>query len=476
MTTLAEFRPLPWQADALHHILHGTASAFGWRGGVGSGKSLTVCTAFVSLAQLFPGTEWILGMDTHPRLEMVHLPLLRKLKPRATYKAADRVWEFEHGSILRLKHLEFAGDPSAGGSPLEGGNIDGVGIDECQVVDKRYIKVATMRARNSRSRTMRDGRVITFPALVLLSGLPIGDWWTPAVRALGGRTWLPRTADNAKHLDPSYLARLRASLTEREQRALMDGEELAPEGQVLYGYSSKDYPEGNVLRGHPLDYRRMRTMLAGDLGYRSPAFLLFVEIERGVWCITREWAPDRTTLPDLCDILARDVCPRRDWAPGDSRVPIDELVVDPAGDAVNDQTGHPDLELLARPQPQGLGLWPMVETDRERRMVAAGVQRLNLSLERRLLLVSGRLIDAGQAAHEDHRTLIRAIQGYAWDPRNPAKPRKDGRHDHHIDAMRYGQRRVLWDAMPPDPLADRRPAQMEPVRPPETLAAARDAR
>ena len=474
MTTLADFRPLPWQAAALDGMLHGRASAFAWRGGVGSGKSLTACVALASLAYTFPGSEWILGMDTHPRLELVHLPLLRALRLRASYKAADRVFEFENGSVLRLKHLEFAGDPAAGGSPLEGGNLDGIVLDECQVVDKRYLKVALMRTRKRRTVTARDGRTVEFPPLIALSGLPIGDWWTPAVRAMGGMTWVPRTSDNARHLDPAYIERVKAGLTERERRAFLDGEELQPEGQVLYGYSSRDYPEGNVLRGHVIDWRTTRTMLAGDLGHRSPAFLLMAEVFPGVWCVVREWAPDRTTLPDLCDILRRDVCPRRDWSPGCGRLPVDELVVDPAGEAVSDQTGHSDLELLARPS--GLGMWPMVEPQGPRRSIVGGLQRMNLSLEQRLLLVSGRVVDAGLAAPEDHRTLIRCIQGYRWDPRNPAKPKKDDRHDHHIDAWRYGWRRVLWDAMPVDPLEGRRPSVVEPMRPIETLAAARDER
>lgn len=461
MTTLAEFRPLPWQADALHAITHGLAPCYGWRGGVGSGKSLTICVALAALAQTWPGTQWVLGMDTHPRLEMVHLPLLLGLRMRADYNKASRLFEFENGSTLRLKHLEYSGDPMAAGSPLEGGNIDGIGLDECQVVDRRYFKVAQMRTRQPRRIRLRSGEIVQFPALTICSGLPIGDWWTPAVRRAGGMTWRPKTSDNIKHLDPTYVERLRATLTEREQRALMDGEEMPVEGQVLYAFSGRDYPEGNVLRGHAIDWRHTRTMLVVDLGYRSPAVLLFAEVWRGTWCVVREWAPERTTLPDLCEMLAADVCPRRDWTPGGPRLPVDELVVDPAGDAMNDQTGHPDLALLARPQPAGLGLYPIVETDRARRLIAPGCQRLNLALERRLLLISGRLYDAGQAAPDTHRTLIRAIQGYAWDPRNPAKPRKDGVHDHHIDALRYGHRRVLWEALPPSAVSDRMPRAME---------------
>ena len=87
MTTFAEFRPLPWQAEALESIIYRRRSAFGWRGGVGSGKSLLTCVALASLCYTYPDSDWLLGMDTHRRLEMVHLPLLRKLKLRADYSS-----------------------------------------------------------------------------------------------------------------------------------------------------------------------------------------------------------------------------------------------------------------------------------------------------------------------------------------------------------------------------------------------------
>ena len=217
MTTLADPRPLPWQAAALDGMLHGRASAFAWRGGVGSGKSLTACVALASLATRFPAPS---GFSAWTRTRVSNWCTCRPLRAAAPgdVQVADRVFEFENGSVLRLKHLEFAGDPAAGGSPLEGGNLDGIVLDECQVVDKRYLKVALMRTRKRRTVTARDGRTVEFPPLIALSGLPIGDWWTPAVRAMGGMTWVPRTSDNARHLDPAYIERVKAGLTERERR------------------------------------------------------------------------------------------------------------------------------------------------------------------------------------------------------------------------------------------------------------------
>ena len=250
----------------------------------------------------------------------MHLPLLRALRLRATYKAADRVFEFENGSVLRLKHLELQATlrPAV---RRWGGNLDGIVLDECQVVDKRYLKVALMRTRKRRTVTARDGRTVEFPPLIALSGLPIGDWWTPAVRAMGGMTWVPRTSDNARHLDPG-LHRARESRTHRARAARVPRRRgTATRGQVLYGYSSRDYPEGNVLRGHVIDWRTTRTMLAGDLGHRSPAFLLMAEVfpACGAWSAsgrqTERRCPTSATFSGA-------TCPRRDWSPGAASCPL----------------------------------------------------------------------------------------------------------------------------------------------------------
>lgn len=475
---LRRFRPLPWQAEALDAIIEGRGSLFGWKGGVGSGKSATMCAAVAACAQSRPGSQWILAMDTQPRLRLVHLPIMQDLDLDARWWPSTREWRFRNGSVIYMRHLDYSGSPMDAGSPIEGGNLSGVFVDEGQTVHPDYLKAATMRARTPSYRIDPDGSIHACPAVVVIGGLPVNPWWISLIQAQGGRTWTPKTKDNLRHLDPDYVARLVASLTERERRCLLDGEDMPVEGQVLYTYRADAYPNGSILRGHRINWASTRTLLTGDLGYGSPAFLLMAEVWPGTWCVVREWAPDRTTLPDLCELLSLDLCPRRDWTPDCGRIPYDTLVVDPAGDHTNDQTGHPDLELLARPQPRGLGMWPQVETVPERRGIPASVQRMNLSIEHRTLLFSGKLIDAGLSAPEGHRTLARAIAGYAWDPRNPIRPKKDGRHDHHIDALRYGHRYLMWDALPPDPLAGRRPTSVasQPSAPSSVLEHARDAR
>jgi hypothetical protein len=473
-----------WQRDLLRYVLRPQGGAIaGIAGGKRCGKSVAACAAAAMLAVTcdVPANQIAVVMDTFSRLRDVHLPIMSQLAPSVggRWCAGDHEYRWPGGAVVRFRHLDVAGSPTAG-NPLEGQTLSAIVGDELQEAHVDYGTI--FRERLSRDLPVRvidaDGRdreVMRAPVLVMI-GLPMRTWWISLARDLGGRVYRPKTRDNEANLAPGYEAALRASMTERYARSMLDGEDWTPEGQILYGFSAQDYPAGNVLRGVVLDFRRMRTMLSGDLGYRSPHFLLHVEVWPGVWCVVREWAPDGVALPDLCDVLAADVCPRRDWSPGCGRLPVDELVVDPAGAATNDQTGHPDLELLARPQPHGLGLWPMVEPQGPRRAVVPGLQRMNVSLEKRLLLMSGGVYDGGLAAPEGKRTLIRCVQGYQWDPRDPSRPHKPS-HDtvsHGVDAWRYGWRRVGWDAMPVP--ADVGPVATREPEGPSLWDAARDAR
>ena len=475
-----------WQRDALRYILRPAGGAIvGVAGGKRCGKSVLACAAASMLAVTCdrPDNQIVVAMDTAARLRDVHLPIMSQLARSVggVWHAADQEFRWPGGAVVRFRYLDVGGSPTSG-NRLEGQTLTAIIGDELQEAHVDYGIIFRERLSHALEMTIinergEEERVLRQPVLVMI-GLPMRTWWMSVARDLGGRCYRPKTRDNEQNLAPGYEAALRASMTDRYARSMLDGEEWTPEGQILYGFSTLDYPAGNVLRGFSIDYRRMRTMLSGDLGHRSPHFLLHVEIMPGAWCVVREWAPDGIALPDLCDILALDVCPRRDWSPGCGRLPVDVLVVDPAGAHVNDQTGHPDLELLARPQPHGLGLWPRVEPQGPRRAVVPGLQRMNVSLEKRLLLMSGKVYDEGLAAPEKKRTLIRSVQGYQWDPRDPSRPYKPSTDtvSHGVDAWRYGWREVGWDAMPVDPLEGRRPSVVESMRPIETLAAARDER
>lgn len=279
-----------------------------------------------------------------------------------------------------------------------------------------------------------------------------------------GEAYLPLSAENARHLGAGWLERMRETLSERDYAALVENKPLPPVGSVFYAWQ----PERCVTEV-AVDYAHQRTMLAMDFGLRHPCALLLVELAKGRWHVTREWAPDDETLPDFLVRLAVELVPRRLWQPGSQRIPLDAIVADPAGAARSAQTGIADLDLVALAPPKGLGILPRVERDPERRDIVSGCTRVNLALERGALTVERAMYDAGLRAPATKRTLARALTGYRWDERQPGRPAKDGTHDHHADTLRYAVREVLWylpDASrrePPKPEQQRRHVEHDPM-------------
>lgn len=479
--TLGEFEPEAWQADVLRTALAGGGRPMGWAGGRGSGKSLLLCVLAVMLAVTRPGAVIGLAMDTARRLEDLHLPMMTALAESTggVWRASASEFRWASGSVVRLRHLDTHVDPRHGRSPFEGIEYHAILVDEGQQVDPRYWAVFIQRAR----KPVTDLAGVLRPAFVAVSGLPVNEWWIAEVLRMGGKTWRPRTKDN-RHLPASYEADMRATMTERMARSMIDGEVYAPEGQIVEEFvPSLEVPgspgEGGSLTDWVPDWEQARTLLAMDLGANNPHALLAAEdVQRGRWVIMREWyrvgrkiSPDGTvtTLGQFAGLINRDTVLRKDWRRGDNRIPIDEVVADPAGAAVNAQSGHSDLEMLAGARPDGLGIRPLVETIPERRSVMGSLNRLRLAIERRRLMFSRAMIEAGQR-ESTGRSLAKSLAGYRWDPRGRDEPLKDDVHDHAVDALRYGCRRVLWHIIEAEP-TPARPATVH--RAPEALGHAR---
>lgn len=442
--SLATMTPLPWQAEAWRDALRPEGGALGWAGGKGSGKSAAVCVAAAMLAATRPGVEIALVMDCYTSLRDIHLPLLSQIAGSAggQWRPSDAEFRWPSGSVVRLRHLDTTGDPRIGGSPIEGMNLHALIADECQQVDPRYWTVWQERTRVEAADVA--GRRCS--PLVIASGLPVNTWWLREIERAGGRTWRPKTSDNTNNA-PDYEARVRATMTERQARAMLDGEEYTPEGQIVEEYIPRLEPDG-VLTDWTPDYRRARTVLAMDLGLNNPHALLAAEdAERGRWVIMREWYSTGRpiTLGEFCRRIAADALPRR---MAGSRIPIDEVVTDPAGAAHSAQTGHSDLDLIALAPPDGLGMRPIIETIPERRSVVGSLNRLRLAMERRRIMVHRSLAESG-AADESGRSIHRSLLAYRWDPRGREEPMKDGVSDHAVDALRYLARRVMWHVVEP---------------------------
>jgi hypothetical protein len=453
---IGSFNWFPWQADALGCVLASDGRPVAWAGGKGSGKSVVACAGAVLVASTRPGAEVALVMDTYKNLRDIHLPILSRMAASAgfTHRPSDAEFIGPNGSVIRMRHLDTVGDPRLGGSPIEGMNLHAVFADECQQIDPRYWGTFHERARV----TVTDVQGVPCLPRVVTSGLPVSTWWCAETARAGGRVFRPRTRDNTA-LDASYEANLRATYTERMARAMLDGEEYAPEGQIVEEYRAALEPHGTLTDWTP-DPSACRFVLAMDLGLNNPHALLAAEdAERGRWVVIREWYSTGRpiTIAEFCRRIGRDCVPRRVWKPG--ALPIDEVVTDPAGAAHSAHTGHSDLDLIALAPPDGLGLRPLVETIPERRSVVGSLNRMRLAIERGRLLIHRSVYEAG-LRDDSGRSLHASLVGYRWDPRGREEPMKDGITDHAVDALRYLSRRVLWHVVeaPALPGAASRPA------------------
>lgn len=470
--SLATLDPLQWQADALRAILAPGGGCYAWAGGKGSGKSVLVSAAACMVAATRPGAEVALVMDSYKSLRDIHLPFMSLFASGSggEWRATDTEFRWASGSVVRLRHLDTSGDPRTGGSPIEGMNLHALLADELQNVDPRYWTVFHERARVQAI----DAAGQSCPPLLVCSGLPVSTWWCAETLRAGGRVWRPKTSANT-HNDPGYEARVRATMTERQARAMLDGEEYTPEGQIVEEFIARLEPEGTLTEWTP-DWATTRTMLAMDLGLNNPHALLFAEdAERGRWVVVREWYSTgrALTLGEFCRRINADCTPRRLWPQGSALIPLDSVVTDPAGAAHSAQTGHSDLDMIAGARPDGLGIRPIIETIPERRGVATSMNRMRLAIERRRLMFSRAMIEAGMR-DDTERSLARSLLGYRWDPRGREEPLKDGVHDHACDALRYGARRVLWGIVEAEPTRVDHGSTPK-AKPPGALRAAKDA-
>jgi hypothetical protein len=418
-----------------------------WAGGKGSGKSATLCAVAVMVAASRPGAECLLAMDCAKSLRDIHLPMFLPLvrSVGGEWRPSDNEARLPNGSIVRLRHLDIPGDPALGGSPVEGGNYHLVAADECQQVDPRYWTVFQERARVM----VMDLAGRRCAPLVITSGLPIGTWWCAATAKVGGPVWRPKTRENRNNA-PDYEARLRSSMTESRARAMVDAEELAPEGQIVSEYRAAIWPDGSWVEWLP-NWAKTRTVLGIDPGVNNPhAVLLAEDAELGRWVAVREWYSTgrHITIAEFCRRISRDCAPRHRW--DGKRIPLDAVVADPAGKAASAHTGASDLDLFAMAQPDGLGMRPNVETIPERRSVVGGLNRMRVAVERGRLLFSAEMMRAGAMA-PDERSLHKSLLAYRWDPRGAEEPMKDGISDHAVDALRYAWRAVAWHAVEDEP-------------------------
>lgn len=438
----------PWQSDCARAILLSLCAAciYAIRGGLGSGKSALLCIIADAICMMRPGCTVVLGMDTWERLRKVHLPLMMQLRPKATWNATAKTWTYANGSMLYMVHLKTPAGAVQGTTAVEGLNVHVFIIDECQALMAAILDVARSRARISAVDLMG----VEHPPAVIMCGIPVEPaWWVGRAREVGGMVWLPATAENIAALGPGYIDGMRAVLSDRAFQGLVLNEPLPPEGRIFYAFK----PERNVLRDPAWkpDPANRRVAIVADLGINNPCALVAVEdVERGAWVIVADWEPDDMSTIDFARHLAAKGCAPRDH--GSPAWPLDIVTGDRVGDGRDRQTGVKDFAIFAQAPPDGIGRRPVVSQDPVRRSVAAGIERVNLALERGRILIWGKVYDEGITAPPKQRTLARAMTGYRYRE-GTTEPLKDDVNDHAADCLRYlvaAPGTNLWSVSPVD--------------------------
>ena len=435
----------------------GRARGVAVAGGKGSGKSAAACRLAVLACLTRPKAQVTLAMDNHKSLNDIHQPLLWEMCPGAgaVWRETKGEWWFTSGpgagGILRLRHLDMAGDPMSGRSPLEGPTLDALIVDECQKVDPAYFTVALERTRQAPD----PNGAPRLPPFVGFFGLPINTWWMALCESQGWPTFRPRTRDNAANLSATYEADLRRVYTARQARALLDGEELAPEGAIFDGFIpslERDGGGGGTVTTEPIDWAHAQTCLVIDPGARRPFATLFARNlgGSGRWIIAANWAPGDGSTEIKVDRMSREVLAdcklRRDWNTDCGRMPIDDIVMDVAGQHLGgDPRNHREyIRQWSDPQPDGLGMRPRVNLDPARVSVELGIQRTQLAFEHGRLAMAEALYRKCLTDPPKARNILRCLMNYTRGA--DGKPLKFTGFDDGADTIRYFvMGSDLWD-------------------------------
>lgn len=440
----------PWQLDLVEAVAVDHEALIGMRGGIGSGKSAGIVFAIEATARTRPGAPLGLFMDTYRRLKDVHLPICKKVFQGARYRASDTQFEWDNGASLILRF--FNGSDGAGINPIEGLNLHWSWGDECQTQTRDFLARMSDRTRVA----VCDVNGELCEPGIGLSGIPIHSaWWIHEVVKAGGRTFFPKSRDNAANLGRSWFDRQRKILGDAEYQALIDNDPQPKAGGALNVWSSKSYPAGNILDGFVYD-ESMTVYVAIDFGRRWPAVLFIAQVG-DLHVIFAECAPNEVTTYELAAAMRRVGWPRSyaHQRPANVRYLVDGGVCDPSGEAINVQTKQTEVSIIAAAPPKGFGVHCTSTTDPVKRSVAGSFIRFRRAIEERRIVCTRELWQAGLDAEPDVRTWAKCVLGLKWSPgtrSNPGTdvPLKDNVNDHHPDAGRYYGMRFLWYDHPLD--------------------------
>ncbi|MDP3908859.1 MAG: hypothetical protein Q8Q14_00570 [Gemmatimonadales bacterium] len=398
-----------------------TAVQAGW----GSGKTFGLGLIAALAGDQRPGDAGVWVTDTRSRLESVVQPvcdqLLRGFGWTFYADPSKYYWRHPNGFRLWLRMYYRASTRAQENNPLEGVNGSLGLIDEGQA-----LRPEALEALVGRIRTPAGGA----PISICVAGLPVaGAWWVKRAEQAGTSGLVLRATShvNAANLSPDWFKRARSVLSPERYEAMINNRPRPPVGQVLDCWEPSSWPDGNILDGWRPDPARPVRM-AIDFGRRSPAVILIQSADingQQVDVVFAEVAPDECLVPELCRAINAEA---DRWG-----VRIEAGAGDPAGKAVNDQTGIDSIRFVGQPRPIGCGVRLRYETDPIKRHIPNGIERLRRRILGpdgvRRVVITRELWDDGE--RRAGRTLRKAIEGYRYPEKGGDLPLKDDVHDHH---------------------------------------------
>ena len=379
------------------------------RGGVGSGKTKAGSAEALFLALENPGCDGMVVAPTHGILTRTTLRAILDLLPRellTRHFKLERYLQLINGARI---YYGSADRPET----LEGATVAWAWGDEIRYWPQAAWDILTARVREPRAQRER---------IIATSTPNIGWMYDLFGGGVDGHQDIRlRTEDNT-YLRPTYLARLKASYSERLYEQYAKGEWVMLEGAVY-----EEFDEALHVRdlGSPMG----PVECWFDPGQRWPHVLL-VDVRGDLAYVVDEYCPDGMSTEQL---MRHHVLPgyeRHGWARG-------ELVVDPAANAVTSVVGYSEIASLEANGWQGL---VRTITSPAQRHIRTGVREVSARLKsadgKVRLFFHPRLRDTGGP-----RGILKCLRGYSYPKRKTGRaqePVKDDINDHGCDALRYG--------------------------------------
>ena len=421
-------------------------------GGWGSGKSYGLVFCIKALAVAYPGSRWALVTDTRGRMLKVLQPICEVLMGAAGWRwhgdPSKSYWESPQGSRIYMVAYFRPSTKAATANPLEGMDLNGAGVDECQVWNNPEVLSKLIGRARRKHAGLRN--------VIILTGLPVADaWWMTSAQDAGGITFTATSFANKDNLSPEFFENARRTLDPEEYAAMVEGKPQPPRGQIYRDWLAESWPAGNILDGWTPAPESQIT-IGVDFGLNLSLLFFAHDAERNLDVLFDEISMGDAYIEEWVPRVLRKVWPLQ--CPWGKPEDVNLWLVGGAGDKAGvgrDTHGTDDISWLRQRPPKGLGLHLRVTTAPVKVDVTNGIKRvrrliLDHNTGHRQLVCTRDLWERGQSAPPKQRTFSRSLLRYRWRDDGSGRPDKDGYSDHAMDALRYWVLAYRWFDSPLD--------------------------